>query len=266
MIRLLSTDFDGTLVNHDTKPAVIPELFLALQDLRKQGVHWAVNTGLSLAHLEDGLRREFRFPIEPDFAIVEERDIYRRTRSGGWEPLGGWNRQAETDHAEMFQLAGPLLAEVLLYLELFDGAQAIYDRGRFVGAVTRTTQDMDKLCVFLGQLRDRLPLFNFQRNTIYVRFCHKDYSKGSALGEVGRHLGVEPVHTMATGDHHNDLPMLDGRFAAVVCCPGNSCDEVKFAVKAAGGYLASGHASAGIVEAMHHYGIWSKTSTLELRA
>jgi hydroxymethylpyrimidine pyrophosphatase-like HAD family hydrolase len=265
MIRLLSTDFDGTLVNHDAKPAIVPELFLALQDLRKQGVHWAVNTGRSLQHLEDGMRREFRFPIEPDFAIVEERDIYRRTRSGGWDPLGTWNHQAETDHVEMFRLAAPLLAEVLLFLERITGAEAIYDRGRFVGAVTRNNADMDRLCAFLQKLRARLPLFNFQRNTIYVRFCHNDYSKGSALGEVGRHLGVESQHIMATGDHHNDLPMLDGKFASVVCCPGNSCDEVKFAVKAAGGYLATGHASAGIIEAMHHFGIWRQPTTLELR-
>ena len=256
MIRLLSTDFDGTLVNHDAKPAVIPDLFLALRDLRNQGVQWAVNTGRSLAHLEDGLRREFRFPIEPDFAIVEERDIYRRTRSGGWEPLGTWNQQAEKDHAEMFHLAAPLLAEVLLFLERFQGAEAIYDRGHFVGVVTQTNADMDRLCVFLDQLRDKLRLFNYQRNTIYVRFCHYQYSKGSALAEVGRHLEIGAEHTMATGDHFNDLPMLDNRFAAVLACPGNSCDEVKFAVKAAGGYLANGHASAGIVEAMNHFGIW----------
>jgi hydroxymethylpyrimidine pyrophosphatase-like HAD family hydrolase len=265
MIRLLSTDFDGTLVNHDIRPAVMPDLFLALQDLRKQGVHWAVNTGRSLVHLEDGLRREFRFPIEPDFAIVEERDIYRRTRSGGWEPLGTWNGQAENDHAEMFRLATPLLAEVLRFLECIEGAEAIYDRGRFVGAVTKTNADMDKLCVFLAQLRSGLPLFNFQRNTIYVRFCHNDYSKGSALGEVGRHLGVGREETMAAGDHFNDLPMLDGKFATVVACPGNSCPEVKFAVHAAGGYLAEGHASAGIVEAMGHFGIWKAKTALELR-
>ena len=266
MIRLLSTDFDGTLVNHDVRPAVVPALFHALRDLRQKGVHWAVNTGRTLMHLEDGMRREFRFPIEPDFAIVEERDIYRRTRSGGWEPLGSWNAQAEVDHAELFRLAAPLLAEILQYLERFEGAEAIYDRGRVIGAVTRTNADMDKFCVFLAQLRAALPLFNFQRNTIYVRFCHNDYSKGSALGEVGRQLGIEREHIMAAGDHHNDLPMLDGKFATVVTCPGNSCEEVKFAVHAAGGYLAHGHASAGILEAMHYFGIWQSPTTLELKA
>ena len=45
MIKLLSTDFDGTLVNHEQKPAVVPELFAMLKMLRAQGVQWAVNCG-----------------------------------------------------------------------------------------------------------------------------------------------------------------------------------------------------------------------------
>jgi len=254
-LRLLSTDFDGTLV-YDSYPPVSPELFKALQDLRAAGVQWAVNTGRTLAHLEDGLRYEYHFPIEPDFAVVEERDIYRRTRRGGWEPLGEWNTHGATRLDELFRLAGPLLAEVLTHLELFQGASPIYDRGRFIGAVTKNTEDMDRLCVFLGRLRDRLPMFNFQRNTIYVRFCHHDYSKGSALAEISRHLGLAAEQVFATGDHHNDLPMLDRRFAGFLACPGNSCEEVKLAVRTAGGYLATGNASEGVVEALRHFGLW----------
>jgi hydroxymethylpyrimidine pyrophosphatase-like HAD family hydrolase len=254
-IRLLSTDFDGTLVWQPATPPVSHELFTMLQALHAKGVKWAVNTGRTLWHLEDGLRREFRFPVEPDFVIVEERDIYRRTRSGGWEPFGDWNKRSAEHLDELFRLAGPLLAEVLAFLERLDGAQPIHDRGRFIGAATATLEDMDRLCVFLDKLRARLPLFNYQRNTIYVRFCHNDYSKGTALGELTRHLELRPGEVFAAGDHHNDLPMLDSRFAAFIACPSNSCEEVKFAVKAAGGYLARGIASHGIVEALRHFGI-----------
>lgn len=254
-IRLLSTDFDGTLVNHGAAPPVVPELFGILQQLHGAGVKWAVNTGRTLWHLEDGLRREFRFPVEPDFVIVEERDIYRRTRTGGWEPLGDWNHRSALMLDELFRLAGPLLSEVLAFLERLDGAQAIQDRGRFIGAMTSTMEDMERLCVFLDKLRARLPLFNYQRNTIYVRFCHIDYSKGTTLGELTRHLGLPREQVFATGDHHNDLPMLDPRFAAFIACPSNSCEEVKLAVRTAGGYVAKGVASAGVVEALRFFGI-----------
>ena len=48
MIKLLSTDFDGTLVDHDATPPVSPTLFEALSELRRRGVLWAVNTGREL--------------------------------------------------------------------------------------------------------------------------------------------------------------------------------------------------------------------------
>lgn len=256
MIRLISTDFDGTLVDHGASPPVVPELFLALQELRERGVRWAVNTGRTLGHLEEGLTTEFGFPIEPDYAIVEERDIYRRGPGGRWEPFGDWNGKGERDHEAMFHLAGGLLSEVLAFLERFSGATAIHDRGRFIGAITANNPDMDRLCGFLDKMRARLPVFSYQRNTIYVRFCHEAYSKGTALGELARLLEVGREQVFAAGDHQNDLAMLDGNFARWVTCPSNSCEEVKLTVRTAGGYLAEGVASAGVVEAMRHFGIW----------
>ena len=244
-------------MDHDNKPAVVPELFRALADLRDSGVQWAVNTGRTLGHLEAGLTTEFAFPIQPDYVIVEERDIYHREGGEPWKPFGDWNAKGVQDHDELFRLAGPLLAEVLAFLARLEGVQSLFDRGRLIGAVTATAEDMDRLCAFLDKLRAGLPIFNYQRNTIYVRFCHEGYSKGTALGELARLLDVEREQVFAAGDHHNDLAMLDGRFARWVTCPSNSCEEVKLTVRTAGGYLAKGVASAGVVEALEHFGFWS---------
>jgi hydroxymethylpyrimidine pyrophosphatase-like HAD family hydrolase len=115
---------------------------------------------------------------------------------------------------------------------------------------------MDQFCRFLDGMCARLPAFGYQRNTIYVRFCHEAYSKGTALGELARLLDLSHEHVFAAGDHHNDLPMLDGRFARWTACPSNSCDEVKVTVQTAGGYLARGVASEGVVEALRHFGFW----------
>jgi len=253
MIRLLSTDFDGTLVEHDSATPVLPELFEKIESLRARGVKWAVNTGRSLWHMEEGLNAEYHFPIQPDYALVEERYLYRRDKAGKWEAFGDWNDRSTSDHHELFRLAEPLLAEVLAFLEVMPGTQPLYDSGRFIGAVTANDQQMDKLCAFLVKLRDRLPLFAFQRNTIYVRFCHCDYSKGTALGELSRLLDLSPDAIFAAGDHYNDLPMLDGRHARWVTCPSNSVEEVKLAVRTANGYLAKGVASAGVVEALNYF-------------
>jgi len=260
MLQLLSTDFDGTIINHDAKPSVAPEMIAALHDLRAAGVLWAVNTGRTLSHIEDALNREFAFPIQPDFVLVEERDIYHREDDEPWKPFGDWNERGVRDHDELFRLAGPLLTEVLAFLERLPGAQTLFEKGRFIGAVTATGEDMDRLCQFLDTLRARLPIFSYQRNTIYIRFCHEAYSKGTALGELARMLDIPREAIFAVGDHHNDIAMLDGSFARWVACPSNSCEEVKLTVRTAGGYLAKGAASEGVVEALRHFGIWKQAA------
>ncbi|MEY5026668.1 MAG: hypothetical protein RLZZ244_2196, partial [Verrucomicrobiota bacterium] len=84
MIRLLSTDFDGTLVDHFANPPVDPALFRMLEVLRGRGVHWAINTGRDLPFVDEGLR-EFGFPVEPDFVLTAEREVFHRGAGGGWE-------------------------------------------------------------------------------------------------------------------------------------------------------------------------------------
>ena len=49
---------------------------------------------------------------------------------------------------------------------------------------------MDRIVAFIEAAREELPIFSFQRNTRYLRFCHADYSKGAALGELSRLLGI----------------------------------------------------------------------------
>jgi hydroxymethylpyrimidine pyrophosphatase-like HAD family hydrolase len=88
---------------------------------------------------------------------------------------------------------------------------------------------------------------------VYLRFCHADYHKGAALAELGRLIEVPRENIFAAGDHHNDISMLDGRVAAMPACPANAIDEVKAAVRAAGGYVAQKQHGAGVYEALLHF-------------
>ena len=98
-----------------------------------------------------------------------------------------------------------------------------------------------------------MPKFGYQRNTVYLRFCHADYDKGVALSELGRLIGVPPESIFAVGDHHNDIPMLTGVHARHVACPGNAIAAVKQVVAAAGGYVANEGYSAGVIEALRYF-------------
>ncbi len=255
MIRLLSTDFDGTLVDHFAHTPVDPEFFQTLQRLRERGVLWAVNTGRSVHHISEGLE-EFHFPLHPDFVLTNEREVFRAGDTGkSWEDYGDWNRRCTLAHAELFTESGPMFEKISEYLARETRAELIYEDKFPVGVVASDDSEMDRIVEFIDQERIDIPNFHYQRNMIYLRFCHRDYHKGAALGELARLLEIPRENIFAAGDHMNDLSMLDGRYAAYSACPSNSVEAVKELVRAAGGYVAKGACSSGVLEAMRHYGI-----------
>jgi hydroxymethylpyrimidine pyrophosphatase-like HAD family hydrolase len=87
------------------------------------------------------------------------------------------------------------------------------------------------------------------RNSIYFRFSHKFYHKGACLEAIGNSIGVLPLQIMAVGDHLNDLPMLERRYAHHLACPGNAVDEVKAKIRAQGGHISTGEVAEGTIEA-----------------
>ena len=254
MIRLLSTDFDGTLVDHYATPPVDQALFSLLADLRARGVHWAVNTGRDLHFVQEGLK-EFAFPVEPDFVLTSEREVFHRGPEGRWQDFGDWNQRCYSAHDTLFEAASDFLEDIRRYLQdTRSSTQPIWEGNRMVGLASKSEEEMDRLCAFLEAERAKVPGFAYMRNTIWVRFCHEAYSKGTALAELGRLTGISREETFAAGDHYNDLPMLDGVHARWVMCPSNAVQAVKETVLAAGGYVAEGRCSSGVVEALAHFG------------
>ena len=112
---------------------------------------------------------------------------------------------------------------------------------------------MEEVAGFINHEARHLPEFSFQRNTVYLRFCHRAYNKGSALGALSRRLSIRREEVLAAGDHFNDLSMLDGTYAAFPCCPSNAIPEVRSTVQAAGGYAATLPAADGVAEAWRFF-------------
>jgi HAD superfamily hydrolase (TIGR01484 family) len=253
-IKLLSTDFDGTLVCRTGDAAFLdPGCMELIGDLQKSGALWAINTGRSVDLLESGLA-DFSFPFRPDFILTSERDVFRPGKNGErWESFGDWNERCARAHAELFSASHSVLAEVIDFVNQKTKARVIYEPEGPTGLIATSEDEMDRVTQFIEEARLKQPDFNYQRNTVYLRFCHADYHKGAALAELSRLLQISPKEIFAAGDHHNDISMLDGRFAAYPACPANAIPEVKEAVKSAGGYVASKTYGAGVHEALLHF-------------
>lgn len=259
-LLLISTDFDGTLVEHGNPAPFAPLLMEILGKLREHGVRWAINTGRTLPSLEEGLET-FALTVHPDFALTSERDIYRMGDDGRWEDYGDWNARCAADHQALFNEAEPLFRQATAHLEAKLGAKFLYDptardrqgRPELAGLMARDEAHMQRIADYLDALFAPMPKLGYQRNSIYLRFCHADYHKGATLAELGRLIGVPAESTFAVGDHHNDIPMLDGRHAHKAACVGNSVAPVKAVVTAAGGYVAGLEYSAGVIEALRYY-------------
>src|SRR5437016_10292862 len=252
-IKLLSIDFDGTLVSRVSEPVLDPQCMELIRESQRAGAVWAINTGRSVDLLESGLA-DFAFPIRPDFILTTERDVFRPGQNGDkWEPFEDWNERCVRDHAELFFSANSVLAEVVDFVNRNTKARLIYDAECLEGLVAENHEEMQRIIEFIEKARAEHPNLDYQRNTVYLRFCHVDYHKGAALAELARLLEIPRENIFAAGDHHNDISMLDGKVAAMPSCPANAIQEVQDAVRDAGGYVAKKEYGAGVHEALLHF-------------
>src|SRR5438874_1713011 len=252
-IQLLSIDFDGTLVSRGSETIFDPNCMELIRELQHAGAIWAINTGRLVVLLEKGIG-EFALPIRPDFILTTERDVFRPSQNGEkWEPFGDWNHRCARDHAELFSSAGSVLAEFVDFATNHTKARLLYNSEGLEGLAAESEEEIDRITQFIRQARANHPKLDYQRNGVYLRFCHADYHKGAALAELARLLDVVRENIFAAGDHHNDVSMLDGRFAAMPSCPANAIPEVQHAVRNAGGYVAQKGHGAGVHEALLHF-------------
>ena len=252
-IRLLSTDFDGTLVAHHSDPVLDPDCMRLIQALQKEGAIWAINTGRSRDLLESGLV-DFEFPVRPDFILTSERDVFRPAANGKkWEAFGDWNARVARDHADLYASASSIYAEVLDFVQRNTRARVLHEAHGPEGLIAQNEEEMARIISFIDAARAAHPKFHYQHNTVYLRFCHSDYHKGAALAELSRLIEIPREQVFAAGDHHNDISMLDGRYAQYPACPANAIAAVKATVQSAGGYVAKAECGAGVREALVYF-------------
>ena len=250
-IKLISTDFDGTLHAEHEDPPVPADLQALIASLQADGTKWVINTGRGLADLLETVARA-QLSIWPDFVVVVEREIYRHEATQ-YVDLPEWNQRCRRLHGEIFARVRQDLPRLTAWVNARHQAMVYEDPHSPLCVIAHNNPEMDAIQTFLEGYCQEVPGLAVMRNDVYARFNHHEFNKGTALAEIARRLGVRPEETLAAGDHLNDLAMLSRDVAHCLVAPLNAVPQVKAAVLQQQGYVSHQPWGHGVARGLEHY-------------
>jgi HAD superfamily hydrolase (TIGR01484 family) len=250
-IKLISTDFDGTIFAEFETPPIPYELQKLIRELQEQGTKWVINTGREMASLMEALARG-GVEIEPDYLILVEREIYQHDESQ-YVGVADWNARCTDQHAELFARVRPDLPRIVEWINARFHARLYEDPYSPFCLIAGNNGDADVIHEYLEIYAKSIPGLTVVRNDVYARFSHAAYNKGTALAELTHRLQIESAAVFTAGDHLNDLPMLRREFARCLAAPGNAIPAVQQQVRREGGYVSKFGQGYGVADAIKYY-------------
>jgi HAD superfamily hydrolase (TIGR01484 family) len=251
VIKLISTDFDGTLFDEFAKPPIPRELQELIARLQKHGAKWVINTGRDMPGLLEGLSRS-DVAIEPDYLVLVEREIHRREDSR-YVGLTDWNDACRRSHEEVFVQVRKDLPRLVSWVNSRYDATIYEDAYSPFCLTAGNNGDAEAIHRYMEEYCQEVPNLKVMRNHVYARFCHVAYDKGTALAQIARLHEINPKCIFAAGDHLNDLPMLELRHAGCLAAPANALEVVKQAVRAQNGFVSRLPCGHGVAESLNFF-------------
>jgi HAD superfamily hydrolase (TIGR01484 family) len=247
-IGLISTDFDGTIFSEFESPPIPESLQDVIRGLQRRGVKWAINTGRDMSSLMEALARS-KVSIQPDYLVLVEREIHIHdgVRYAG---LQQWNEACLRAHEELFQRVRQDVPRLTDWINARFNATVYEDDYSPFCLIAGDNGDADLIHEYLDEYCREVPHLTMMRNNVYARFSHESYNKGTALRELSRRLGIGAENVFAAGDHLNDLPMLDRKYARWLAAPDNAIAPVKNMVLSQSGFISKLPAGHGVAEAI----------------
>lgn len=249
-IKLISTDFDGTVHTDFENPPIPRELESLIGALQQRGVFWVINTGRDLTSLMETLTKA-GLSIRPDYVVVVEREIYQLQESE-YVSVREWNDRCTALHQEIFEKVRPHMPKITEWVKSRYKALVYEDPYSPFCLVAEKPGDAEEIHEYLEVYCKEVGDMVVMRNDVYARFSHKAYHKGTALAEIARRLEIKPEEIIAAGDHMNDLPMLSHEFARWLVAPMNAIDLVKEKVRRQNGYISEKHCGHGVAHGIAH--------------
>jgi len=247
-IKLISTDFDGTIFAEFENPPIPEAVQRLIGDLQSRGAKWVINTGRDMSSLMEALARS-GIPVEPDYLVLVEREVYCHADSQ-YLGLEEWNAACTRAHAELFARVREDVPRIVAWISARFHARLYEDAYSPFCLIAGNSGDADVIHNYLTEYSLGIPHLTVVRNDVYARFSHEAFNKGTALAEITRRLGLTPEVVFAAGDWLNDLPMLSRRYARWLAAPGNAVEPVKQAVREQGGHVSDLLHGHGVAEGL----------------
>jgi|MDTC01.2.fsa_nt_gb hydroxymethylpyrimidine pyrophosphatase-like HAD family hydrolase len=247
---LFAFDFDGTVVDHDPHPGIHPNFNRFLAHTKSNGGVWAVNTGRTLFQTLEGLAQHRILPL-PDFIMAKERELYHLGPYNRYVDLGDWNKRCIKEHKRFHKDHKRVFKKVRAFVEKETQAEWVEGLEETPGVVATSEEELHRVCGFIEDQSAGRDNLSYERNSVYLRFSHAAYNKGSVLQALAQMLALSPDCVCVAGDNHNDLSMLDPDVACYRICPSNAIPEVHERIAAAGGVVGQGRASFGLLDGIN---------------
>lgn len=251
---MLVTDADGTLMGQRPEFDQYRAFRSRLEGARKaHGMLWTVCTGRSLGGYKSIFRPMRIFGIRPDYVIVNHAYIFE-SRKWGYLPHWIWN-------ARILWLQWR--DEFILQRALPRIRTAVLAHNPFVRVKVSNRQKLafrfdDESAAEFGMevLRQQIKPYKYLQlfgsaGDVCVRVI--PFTKGVAVMELARHLGIANSRILVVGDGHNDISMMELDPPCHTACPANAAPEVVATVHRSHGHIASERNLNGVLEILNAY-------------
>lgn len=262
MIKLIASDLDGTLL--DSRKSLPPDFFETFDEFERLGITFAVASGRTYSAAEHLFPEEYRKRMT--FICDNGACTYRGDKMTHVFPLDRSTYEELLDACDGIGGFRPVVcAESGVYhLKSSDGffedVGKFYKHHRVIDDLREVDGTIFKLavCDERGTYAHGKPeldrIFGDRLNIqvsgdVWMDIMAAGVSKGAALREIQKRLGVTSEETMAFGDYFNDLDMLMA--AEWSFCPENGHEEVKRQTR----FVCADCDHNGVIESIRKYAL-----------
>ncbi len=218
MIKLISTDFDDTLLNRRLE--ISTANLQAIKSIQKKGIYFTINTGrMHRSILPHAIKLGINIPIISYHGAliktIEGKTLYQKT-------IDKELALAVLDWADQLKINAFFYADDKLYVNHINSAACAYARIAKVGVTAvgdlrhnfpgqplkillGGDKTMAKNALLAGEKQFGRELYITSSRFNYTEILSKDANKGNALTFLADYLDVDLASTMALGDNYNDL-------------------------------------------------------------